>query len=274
MEQPRIAKSIETLVVRQKQPITLNLRHYFTPKSGVAFAMVGDKPHWLELDSQTGVLEGISPTVQRKQDFYFAVEASNSAGKIKQYFIISVVTEEFIESLNRALTELSLRKRYMLPITDIPISHELLEFLYEFLLDADRDGALFAMMEEQAAERDMTFKSDPPSYDEFKSLVKELNPGIEEQMDKDFGEKHFLTQVELSNHDFRNLARQGGQETGSIPIAIWNYLAAADYHNWSHVSNVLDRSSMECAEKIHQAQDALDHLPAPGRQPGSRPGGR
>ncbi len=265
MEQPRIAKSIETLVVRQKQPIALNLRNYFTPKSEMAFNMVGEKPHWLELNTKTGSLTGVSPTVQRKQDFYFAIEASNEAGKIKQNFIISVVTEEFLESLNRVLLELSLRKRYMLPVTDIPISHELMEFLYEFLLNNDHDGALFAAIEEQAKELGTEFKSDPPSYDEFKAVVKELNPGIEEQMAKDFGENHFLTQTELSNHDFRNLVRQGGQETGTVPIAVWNYMAAADYVNWSSVHNVLDSAADKLIDLKHNIEDTLAHRPGPGK---------
>lgn len=256
MEQPRIAKSINNVVVRQKQPFNVRLNQFFTGQGNIQYRLVGNVPHWISLGSSGRTLTGVSPMVARRQDFYLTIEAYNEAGATRQNVIVSVVTEEFLESLNRALLELSLRKRYVLTDMGIPKNHELLEFLYEFLLDADKDGNFFEMIEEKAKELDIELKSDPASYEEFKQIVERLNPDIETQLVEDFGEKHFLAQLELDNIELRNAVRQGGQKEGVVPIVVWNYLAAADQHVWSAVHNVLDSAAERIIEGRTMAKEA------------------
>ena len=254
---PVVKKVIKSFMVRQNQWVAVALSQYFSPAKGVSYRIVSHCPSWLTLDPNAGNLEGAAPLVKKKQDFYLTVEAYNQQGSARQTFMISVVSEDFLQSLKRALEELTLKKRFYFPFEETTEHHELLEYLYEFLLENDLSGEFIETLELEAAREEIKFTSDPPTYEEFKTLVTALNPGIEDQLAQDFGDDYILNKMQVTNEEFRNACRQGGQALGSHVIPIWNYLAAADYHVWSAVYNVLDSAAEYVADL---RQDALDNI--------------
>lgn len=268
---PQIGEQLASRMVRQKQPVCLNVQKGFIPREGdVQYELVGNQPSWLMLDATTGVLTGLSPAVQRKQQFLVTLRAFNPQGEAIQRFFIDVVSEEFFESYHRCLLELTLRKQIYFPFDHHSLSHDLLEYIFEYFNQSDALD-FFDLLHEKAEDLGLEVK-EKADYADFKKVVNELNPDVdmEQQLRENYGKLDPLIFAELSNKDFRNLFRQGGQPQGAIPIAIWNYLSAPDQHVWSAMHNVLDSAAEQVYELKTENKEAYVHSLTPKANPPGR----
>ena len=249
-KKPRVFKKIDSCSVQAGHSVYIDIKTAFLPNDGsLNFKLTAASPDWLYADKKDLCLKGDAPLTKQGRRYVVAIEASNEFGKTTQRFYIRVTRIPAVDALaNTLLSSFDLPDYHYLHGNN-PYVHELLEYLYGYFQASIHDDAFNKLIKENAEELGIEISSES-SYEDFKKVIKQLNPSVEEDLKKRFS-GHMLLEEGINNTDFRNLFRQGSQPLGTYPLAVWNYLAAPDRYDWSHTSNVLDEAS-EASQEIKE----------------------
>jgi len=255
---PHIIKAIPSKIIRQKRVFRLSIRKYFGPKqSNLQYALIGQVPTWLFIDAQLGIISGIAPKVSQNKQFLVTVQAHNIDGKVSQSFFIKVINTDFFEVITEGLIHnLSLKKQfYRFDLDNIPKRHDLLELIFEFIINSDHKDLAIKKVNDKA--KDLNIKTEKTfNYENFKEIVLKIQPNIEASLAASLTEKHIATLAEINNIEFRNLFRQGSQQPGSIVPYVLNELGIVNFTNMSHHpihgKNILDAAADRLIKLRHQ----------------------
>jgi hypothetical protein len=247
---PRIQKLLGEQAVRQKQVFSFSVKRAFWPRDGsLRFELIGQPPHWITIDTRTGVISGFAPPTVYDRQHLLTVKAYNEYGEESQHFFLRVVATDVVEDMAHRL-QLMLNKKYKNYYrfgAMHPYVHDSLEYIFEYFMNSDNPELFLAKLKENAKKHNIDL-GEEISYEDFKKVAKAIDSQIEKKIQTALGDQHIAALAELSNAEFVNLFRQGSQPLGVHAIPVWNYLAAADRHNFSSVSNVLDASAEAIVE--------------------------
>ncbi|MAZ39806.1 MAG: hypothetical protein CMF49_06760 [Legionellales bacterium] len=247
-QKPYLKKTIPTKVLRCKRVFKFSVKPYFGAAiKPLEFALLGSPPQWLFIDSATGVLSGIAPNIVQRQKFLITVEARNNFGAVTQTFFIKVINTDFFETITEGLFHnLSLRKRtYRFPNQDETIrQHELLELIYEYIMQSDFRDEAMQRLNEKAKQLDIEAEK-KLDYGKFKKIVNKTNPLYEAKLAEQLKAKHEAILEKFNNIDLRNAFRQGSQLPGTIVPHVFNELGIVNLSNHSYGAslNILDAAA-------------------------------
>lgn len=233
---PYVIKPIPSKVIRQKRVFKLALGKYFAPKDeSLSFALLGHVPKWLFIDGRTGILSGVAPIVTHTVQVLVTVEAKNTEGGVSQSFHLKIVNTEFFDAITESLINtLTPRNRLYRfnHLDELPRRHDLLEYIFEFLMKDENQKQFLNSLKEKAAKLNIKTEKNP-NYTDFVAVVTAVNPGYEKLLEQQISEKHLARMAEISRIELRNAFRQGSQPTGSIVPEVLNEIGIVDYVNIS-----------------------------------------
>lgn len=258
---PKIQHILKQIMVRQKQPFHFSIKQGFWPLDGsLRFELIGEAPHWIIIDTRTGVISGFAPPTIYDRQYLLTVKAYNEYGEETQHFFLKVVATDVIEDIAHRL-KLILTPKYKHYRFGAmhPYVHDPLDYIFEYFMHSD-NPELFLEQLKKNAEKLKIRLSDDIKYEDFKKVVKTMTPEIEKELQKQLGAVHMAAIAELNNTDFYRLYLQGSQPLGAHAIAVWNYLGAPSMHNWSSTKTVLDAAS-EAIITLRQEnmQNTIEH---------------
>jgi hypothetical protein len=273
----RLIKRIKPFFIPHKRRFAYYFKPHFLPHKGASYHLLGDQlPDWLHI-SPMGRLFANVPEFGKDQIIRFAVQAKNEHGSATQECLLVISTtnpfdlEQAMRIHKKAVTALS---------GTLTESHDLLEYLYHYLVSFDR-AQLQALLEMRAQHLAVETKRNR-NYQDFRDVMLAINPDIDQHLHDALNDRSKNLLEPISQADFRNMVRQGSQPAGSLAIAVWNYLGAPDPVNISDIfSSVLEESgdrliSMKRENRHHrqevrdeQRNERLKHLfnPSP-KKPG------
>lgn len=238
-----IAEKIKSIVVAAGQPFRYSVAYGFMADTPIGYELDYPSPVWLSIDKKQGIVFGHAPKIQAEHEqFFVTVKAKTGTTFIEQTFIIQVMDADVVDDITR----------YMLRLVHFPFNpdrrrHEVLEFLFEYYHSSVFVRDFLHLLRQYAKKFDIKL-GEPISYEDFKRVAEKAHPGIEKELQRKLEEDHVLTEAELTKTEFSRLFKEGAQPLGVIPIAVWNYIGEASYHNWSELKTVLH-------EAVHAIRD-------------------
>lgn len=238
-----ISEKIKSIVVGAGQPFRYSIVYAFSANQPIAYLLDYPSPAWLHIDSRSGVISGHAPKIHSEHEqFFVTVKALVGQESVEQTFILQVVDADVVEDMTR----------YLLRLVHFPFNpdrrrHEVLEFLFEYYHSSVFVRDFLHLLRQYAKKFDIKLNH-PISYEDFKKVAEKAHPGIEKELRRKLEEDHVLTEAELTKTEFSRLFKEGAQPLGVIPIAVWNYIGEASYHNWSELKTVLH-------EAVHAIRD-------------------
>lgn len=220
---------------------------------------------WLQV-STAGIVSGIAPETKKLLQFWITLDIGYKPNIIRTGFLLQIVP---------LLTPTTTVPRNPIPMLhpvnpDLPHTYDLLDYIFYYLDTYDHENFL-KLLKEQSEKLGKSL-SEPVQAHEFKELITTINPLAEQQLREKAQALQMLTLAELTADEMINLFRQGSQPLGMIAIVVFNYLAAPDRFNFSHVKNVLDFAADEMIELIERNQlefnlrEAIAHNPIPTKK--------
>lgn len=202
---------------------------------------------WFKITPK-GLVSGTSPNTKVLLQFWITLEIGLHESVIRTGFLLQIVP---------LLTSTMVIPRIPVPLLhpvdpSLPHTHDLLDYLFLYFMTFEKDNWL-QLLRDEASKRGNVFDESINLY-AFKELITTMNPLAERQLRESSNTLQVLTLAELNADQFTNLFRQGSQPMGSTPIVVFNYLAAPDRHNYSHVKNILDLAADEIIDLIEQNQ--------------------
>lgn len=214
------------------------------------YQLANNPLNWLHINKTTGIIYGVTPKVPCDQQYLIEITAANTQGNTRNFFILKILKENFIEHITQPLLTLKLiRKHWHLEDPQKqPHLRKLLEFIYAYFQQSPHKDSFNALWKSKD-----TKSAHTTHYKDFETVITKINPTIEKQLEEELRahspHEHWLMEVELTHNEMANLFREGGQPLGITPFPVWNYLGMTSYHNWSEVHTIL-----------HMAVHAIRHM--------------
>lgn len=209
--------------------------------------LIAPQLSWLKVTSN-GLVSGTSPNTKVLLQFWITLEIGLHEQAVRTGFLLQIVP---------LLTPTVVIPRIPVPMLhpvdpSLPHTHDLLDYLFLYFMTFDKDNWL-QLLRDEANKRGKVL-NEPIDVYTFKELITTINPLAERQLRESSNTLQVLTLAELNADQYVNLFRQGSQPMGATPILVFNYLAAPDRHNYSHVKNVLDLAADELIDLMEQNQ--------------------
>ncbi len=202
---------------------------------------------WLQI-SPTGLVSGRSPETKVLLQFWITLDVNQGTESIRTGFLLQVVP---LQTPTMTIPRIPIPMLH--PIDpNMPHTRDLLDYIFHYF-DAYAQEEWRAILKKEASKRGLLLNQVIDTY-AFKTLIDQINPLAEIQLREKSQTLLALTLAELRSEEFINLFRQGSQPLGAVPIIVFNYLAAPDLHNYSHVKNVLDFAADELIELMERNQ--------------------
>jgi hypothetical protein len=172
----------------------------------------------------------------------------NASGVLTTSFLLQIVAMFTPSAISPEMPSPMLR-----PLNpNLPQTHDLLDYLFVFFNQFHQEEWAKLIRDEAKEQRKEI--SNPIKLKEFKEVILDRNPTIEKHLRNQRPDLIVLLSAELTAHEMMNLFRQGSQPTGSVVPVVFNYLAAPNPHNFSHLSNVLDAAAIKLIQLMEKNQ--------------------
>lgn len=202
---------------------------------------------WFHVTPQGQVI-GASPETNTLLQYWISLDIDDGATPVRTGFLLQIVP---LHTPTMTIPRIPVPMLH--PVDpNMPHTRDLLDYIFHYF-DAFAKDEWAALLKDEAKKRGKALDTPIKDY-EFKELITAINPLAEKQLREKSQTLQALTLAELRSDEFINLFRQGSQPLGSVAIVVFNYLAAPDQHNWSHVKNVLDFAADELIELMEHNQ--------------------
>jgi len=239
--------SIPVHRVGADQAFHFNIQPFIDTVASHAITLVSPQLPWLKV-SPTGEVSGISPPTDVLLQFWISLNIGPADAPIHTGFLLQIVPLLYPTFI---IPHKPVPRLHPLD-PNLPHEHDLLDYIFNYFdIYAKEDWT--KLLREEAKKRGKVL-SDVITVYEFKELITSINPLAEKQLRDKCQALQALTLAELDSDQMINLFRQGSQPLGMTPILVFNYLAAPDLYNFSHVKNVLDYAADELIELMEQNQ--------------------
>lgn len=228
-----------------------DLRPFIHSDTDFRITVVSPELPWLHVDER-GQASGKSPHIKTLKQYWVTLHIENASGVLTVGFLLQVVALFTPSTISPEIPSPMLR-----PLNpNLPQTHDLIDYLFVFFNEFHQEE--WSKLIQDEAKKQRKEISNPIKLKEFKDVMLDRNPNIEKHLRQQRKDLGVLMSAELTAHEMMNLFRQGSQPTGSIVPVVFNYLAAPNPHNFSHLSNVLDAAALKLIQLMEKNQATLE----------------
>lgn len=265
---PQIIHDVQNYSIVQEKPFSIDISVLFKPDDGtLRFYLKNTSLPWLHLDQYTGVLRGIAPKVPYNKSFKFSLVASNEMGFVTKSFIITVIDTEITENMVQTLELiLSKRRQYYGYHHLHPYTPSLLEHLYHFFKQPKYCRQFIHSIQIAASNLAMKI-SDEVTYQEFASVLTEINPNLEHQLKEALNPDKIAMLEEIHHDELQTVFHDHEKSSECIAIPVWSHCMSTELphnpqwhvllHAMNEIIHILKSSHEPSFTSLHN--DSLKH---------------